>query len=75
MTSEVASKMLDSIKVKADEGEEEEEEEEELVDPAAEIKEKCGEGTCSGVKVRWCLDVGFYDGVAVLCCGDGVAVL
>ena len=58
MTSEVASKMLDSIKVKADEGEEEEEEEEEeLVDPAAEIKEKCGEGTCSGMKVRWCLEV------------------
>ena len=56
MTTEVASKMLDSMKVKADEGEEEEEEEEEedLVDPAAEIKEKCGEGSCSGMKVSWC---------------------
>ena len=39
-------------KLKAEEGEEEEEEEEDLVDPAMEIKERCGEDNCIGAKVR-----------------------
>ena len=43
----------EGIKLKAEEGEEEEEEEEELVDPAMEIKEKCGEDNCIGAKVGW----------------------
>ena len=37
-------------KLKAEEGEEEEEEEE-LIDPAMEIKEKCGDDNCIGAKV------------------------
>ena len=36
-------------KLKAEEGEEEEEED--LVDPAMEIKERCGEDNCIGAKV------------------------
>ena len=50
MASEVAAKLVDNMKVKAEEGEEEEDEED-LVDPAAEIKEKCGEGQCNLAKV------------------------
>ena len=50
MASEVAAKLVDTMKVKAEEGEEEEDEED-LVDPAAEIKEKCGEGQCNLAKV------------------------
>ena len=38
----------EGIKLKAEEGEEEEEE---LIDPAMEIKEKCGEDNCIGAKV------------------------
>ena len=38
-------------KLKAEEGEEEEEEED-LVDPAMEIKERCGDDNCIGAKVR-----------------------
>ena len=49
MASEVAAKLVDNMKVKAEEGEEEDEED--LVDPAAEIKEKCGEGQCNLAKV------------------------
>ena len=40
----------EGMKLKAEEGEEEEEEEE-LVDPAMEIKERCGENSCIGAKV------------------------
>ena len=50
MASEVAAKLLDTVKVKADEGEEEEDEED-LVDPASAIKEKCGEDQCNTAKV------------------------
>ena len=39
-------------KVKAEEPEEEEEEEEDLVDPAVEIKERCGEDKCAKYKSR-----------------------
>ena len=46
----MAAKLVDNMKVKAEEGEEEEDEED-LVDPAAEIKEKCGEGQCNLAKV------------------------
>merc|ERR1712080_565095 len=46
MAAEVAGKVVESLKVKADEGEEDEEEED-LVDPAMGIKEKCGEEHCS----------------------------
>ena len=42
----------EGIKLKAEEGEEEEDEEE-LIDPAMEIKEKCGEDNCIGAKVGW----------------------
>ena len=37
----------EGIKLRAEEGEEEEE----LIDPAMEIKEKCGEDNCIGAKV------------------------
>jgi hypothetical protein len=48
----MAAKVMDNLKVKAEEGEEEEEEED-LVDPANEIKEKCGEAQCGAAKVGW----------------------